>query len=324
MPISRDDQFVLDQLITEQRLSQQELDSLKQSLDQRALSIHWEIKTLLSVGFGLFSVGIGKLVYDYIDSYLHWIILSVLIFGFVASTFYCFTRQEAFSWEKVSQKKAFFDAALVLCTGLFLSLEGYLQYEFNFFGERYAEMAIVPTLFYFFCAYYFDNYVILTKGMIAFSAWFAIRFQVFNWDNPDIFSEPIPVLESVLIGLAFLATGYLMHWLKLKKHFKKTYLTFATQLILLALTARLIREDPPELAFFILIIGFSLGFYVLSLVEKDHVIVFTVLVYFYIALTAYLEVLNWEDTWSQGFYFFGTGLAAIMYFLYRRKAYAEN
>lgn len=323
MTISRDDQFALDELTIEKRLSEVELDSLKQKIDRPVLSIHWEIKTLLSVGFGLFTVGIGRLIYDYMDSYIRWIILSILIIGFVVSSLYCFTWKEAFSWQKVTQKKAFFEVVLVLCTSMFLSLEGYLQYEFKFFGEGYSGMAIIPTVFYFFCAYYFDNLVVLTKGMIAFTAWFAISFKVFNWENSDIFSQEIPAFESILIGLAFLIIGYVMNWQKLKKHFKNAYLVFAVQLIMLALTAKFVNEQQPDPIFLVLIMAFSLGFYGLSVIEKDHIILFTVIVYFYIALTAYLGVFDWEEQ-AIGLYFLGTGLLTIGYFIYKRKAYAND
>ena len=324
MAISRDDQYALDELIGEERLTPKEVDALKQKIDQSTLSIHWEIKTLLSVGFGLFSVGIGRLIYDYVDSYLRWIILMLLIVGFVSSAWYCITHRETFAWSKVIQKNAFFEVALVFCTSMFLSLEGYLQYEFGVFGKHYAQMAIIPTLFYFFCAYYFDNVVVLTKGMIAFTAWFAISFKVFNWDNFEVFLQEIPVWESILVALGLLAVGYVLHWQKLKPHFKKPYLVFAAQLIMLALTAKIVNAESPELGYMVILVVFSGGFYTLSVLEKDHIIVFTVIVYLYTAVTTYLGVFDWKDERAIGLYFLVTGLVAVGYFIYRRRAYGGD
>ncbi len=328
--IARDDQFVLGELTEKQQLTNADLNSLKQKLNQSILSIHWEIKSLLTLGFGLFAAGISGLIYENFEDHIKSIILAVLIISFIISAWYCFSKNEVFKWQEVTQKKAFFNAVLIFCTSLFLSLEGYILSKFSFLDENLVELTVISTIFYFFCAYYFDNIAVLTKGMIAFTAcFFTINFHIYEADNfIDFFEtdkiealkENKPVYKSIAIGIFFLIMGYLSKWLKLKEHFKKTYLVFAVQLIMLVLTTKVINKHTSEPIFICLLLAFSLIFYIFSVREKNNIILFTIIVYSYIAITSFLKVGSWSDL-DGGLYFIISGLLIISFFFFKRKRY---
>lgn len=324
MSLSKEDKSVIHLLKEEKDIPEFRIKELEKKLDTSFLSVYWELKILLGIGISFFSIGILNIIIDYFDHYLKWILIAILLFAFLSTTYYCFARKEPFSWGAIEQKARFFDIALIACTTFFLSLEGYVQYEFKIFGDRYDDIAIITTLFYFFCAYYFDNRVILTKGLIAFTAWFAIEFNIFSWENPDIFMQDIPVKESILIGVGFLIVGHVASWKNWKKHFKKSYLIFAAQLIMLALTAKLVYQENPDILFFGLIIVFSIVFFVLSIKAKSSIVLSTTIIYLYIAMTMYLKVFDWKNEYAISLYFIFTALIVIAYFLRKRNIYDES
>ncbi len=324
MSLSKEDSFVIAHLQQEEKISDNRIKELEEKLDSSNLSVYWEIKILLGLGISLFSIGILNIIIEYFNHSLKWLLVVLLLIAFIATAYYCFTRKESFSWGEVEQKAKFFDLVLIACTTFFLSLEGYVQYEFSLFGDRYNDIAIITTLFYFFCAYYFDNRVILTKGLIAFTAWFAIEFDVLSWENTNVFKQGIPVVESMLVGVGFLIIGYITSRNNWKKHFHKTYLIFATQLIMLALTARIITKDNPDPIFFGLIIVFGVMFFVLSTKSKTPLVLTTSLIYVYIAATVFLKVFDWENKYMRAFYFIITALIVIGYFIRKKKTYEES
>ena len=324
MSLSKEDSFVIAQLQQEEDITDTKIKELKEKLDSSNLSVYWEIKILFGLGISLFSLGILNIIIEYYDHYLRWILLGILLLAFLATAYYCFTRREPFSWEETVQKAKFFDITLIACTTFFLSLEGYVQYEFKLFGDRYNDIAIITTLFYFFCAYYFDNRVVLTKGLIAFTAWFAIEFNVLSWDNLGSIDQKIPVAESIIIGVGALVVGYVTSWKNWKRHFNKTYLIFATQLIMLALTAEIVSEKNPDPLFYVLIVFFGISFYFLSKKVKSPLVLTTTLIYLYITTTVFLKVFDWDSKYWRALYFICTALVVIGYFINKRKTYEES
>lgn len=319
MSLSSEDKSVLQQLKGEKDLPEFRIEELQKQLDSPVLSVYWELKILLGIGISFFSIGILNIIIDYFDNSLKWLLVGILLIAFLATAYYCFTRKAPFSWERIEQKARFFDIAVVACTTLFLSLEGYVQYEFKIFGDSYGDMAILTTLFYFFCAYYFDNRFILTKGLIAFTAWFSIAFDIFSLENPNVFMQDIPVMESMGIGTGFLLVGYLTSWKNWKRHFRKTYLIFSTQLVMLALTAHLVYKKNPDSLLFFLIIVFSAIFFVLSIREKSPIALTTTIIYLYVGVTKYLDVFKWKNEYAIALYFIGTALIVITFFLVKRN-----
>ncbi|UOY05390.1 hypothetical protein L0P88_15700 [Muricauda sp. SCSIO 64092] len=324
MSLSKEDKSVIHQFKEEKDMSEFRINELQKQLDSSVLSVYWELKVLLGIGISFFSIGILNIIIDHFDHYLKWILVTILLIAFLSTSYYCFTRKEPFSWGKIEQKARFFDLVLVACTTFFLSLEGYVQYEFKIFGNRYDDIAIITTLFYFFCAYYFDSRVILTKGLIAFTAWFSIAFDIFSWENPNVFMQDIPVAESTLIGVGFLIVGYLTSWKNWKKHFKKTYLIFATQLIMLALTANLVYQENPNILYFGLIIVGSIVFLALSRKEKSPIVSTTTIIYLYVAMTTYFKVFKWKNEYATSLYLICTAFIVIAYFLVKRNRHDQS
>ena len=118
-------------------------------------SLYWEVKTILYLGTLLLSSGLAILIYKNIDTIGHQIILLFIAAICAGSFFYCFKNKLPFNTSKVFPPNSFFDYVLLMGCFTLVTFIGYLQFQYNVFGDRYGLATFIPMLVLFFTAYFF-------------------------------------------------------------------------------------------------------------------------------------------------------------------------
>ncbi len=182
---------------------------------KRPFSLHWELRSVLYVGILLLSSGLGLLIYENYDSLGHLTILGGIGLLCVAAYGYAWYVRPPWTHALTQSKSPFGDYALVLGCLLFLSLEGYAQYEYTIFGTRYGLVTFLPAVLFLALAYRFDHRGVLGMGLTALMAWVGVTVRPLDlYLKTNFFDEreQEPILESPhfitgTIALILLATN---------------------------------------------------------------------------------------------------------------------
>src|ERR1700748_1864560 len=138
------DTSLFKKLHTEGLISDEALGKMEALEANRLFSVHWELKLLLYLGVVLLTGGLGILVYKNIDTIGHQAVLAFIALITVACFFYCFRKNPPFAWEQMRAPDSFFDYILLLgCLSLLIFL-GYLQVEYDVFGDHYGSATFIP------------------------------------------------------------------------------------------------------------------------------------------------------------------------------------
>ncbi|TGE18571.1 DUF2157 domain-containing protein [Hymenobacter elongatus] len=278
---------------------------------EKPFSLYYELRTLLSLGVTLLSTGLGLLIYQHIDTIGHGVIVASIALLTAAGFAYAYRKRQPFTWHINPRSSASADYALLLACLLLLTLVGYLQYQYTFFGTRYGLLVLLPTVVFFGCAYRFDHRGVLSMALTGLAAWVGVAIAPVSAFTQNDYS--LPHLDSAAIGLGLVlaAVGLASDYLDRKKHFSYTYMLLGSNLALVAATSALWRgySEPgllsPGLAV-VLILGLSAA--LVWYARRTHSYLFLLLgaVYGYVAVTyAYFQLEN-----------MGSGFLALAWFYF--------
>lgn len=303
-------------------LSYSRLQSKKQNT---LFSLHWELRTLLYLGVLLFSGGFGILVYQNIDTIGHQAVLAFIALACLACFGYCFLKGHPFSSEKHTHESPFFDYVLLLGCLLFLSFEGYLQFQYEVFQSHYHWLAMFPTLLFLFLAYRFDHLGILSMAITGLAAWLGIAITPLQlWDSFDNATQQL-VWTGIGLGLFLGTVGWLLMKKNFKAHFFFTYANFATHLLFVAtLVGLFMASREMNLLWLFVLLGIFVACFFFAKQQKSFYFLLIALLYTYVGVT--YAFFNWADSknsigdliWLGLFYFIGS-CWAIVYFLLHHK-----
>lgn len=284
----------------------------------KPFSLHWELRLMLYLGVTLFSTGLGILVYEHIDIIGHGVIIALIGLISMACFYYAFRYRKSFSWELVESDSPFADYALLLGCLTFLTMEGYLQYQYTIFGNRYGLAAFIPAVLFLGCAYVFDHRGVLSMGITALASWVGLTVSPLDVVKNDFNNQSL-ALTAVLLGIVLVAVGWWSDTQQRKKHFAFTYFLLGGNLALFAASAQLI--DHTEYLYVLPIAG--LVYLLIWYARRTHSFLFLLLgvLYGYVALT-YL-IFHKADAaifiWIGQLYFLASAGMVVYFFLNYKK-----
>lgn len=265
-------------------ISHEQAVKIKSSEASKPFSIHWELRTLLYLGITFLSSGLGILIYKNIDTIGHNIIIGLITLACVACFYYAFKHRKFFSWQEISGSTNLDDFALLGGCILFLTLEGYLQFQYNTFGTRYGLAAFLPSVLFFICAYRFDHRGVLSMAITALASWIGVNIAPAEvWKNNNFDSQNLTI-TAILLGLCLVSIGWISEQKDWKKHFSFTYLLLGGNLAFMAALAALFQFDWKIIYFAIIAI---LSFLSIAYARQKHSYLFLLMgvIYGYIAFT---------------------------------------
>jgi len=275
---------LLEQLRSEGLLSASSVDKAAAQERNRLFSVHWELKTILYLGVFLLSTGLGILVYQNIDTIGHQVILLFIALVSAGSFYYCFRTKRPFSTGKVASPNVAFDYILLLGCLTFITFIGYLQYQYNVFGNRFGLVTFIPMVVLFAVAYYFDHLGILSMAITNLAAWAGIAITPASILGENNFRDERLVSIGIALGIALLLLGIVSRVKNVKAHFAFTYTNFSIHTLFISCLAGLFTSDI-YLMWFVLLAGIAYYFYTKAVSDNSFYYLLVLTIYTYIGIS---------------------------------------
>jgi hypothetical protein len=310
---------LLDHLVENDFFSLDESNAIKAKLAKEPLSIHWELRSLLYLGITLLSSGIGILVYQNIDTIGHSVLIGMISLLCFALFLFTFKYAQPFSWGFVKEVKRFTDFALLGACITFLTLGGYLQFQYNIFGERYGLATLIPAVLFFFLAYRFDHRGVLAMAItsLASSIGLSINPSRILKDN-DFLSQEL-VVSAIVLGTGLIIFSMISERKKMKAHFSFTYLFYGLNLASVATLAGLFNFEW-TLIYGLIALLLGMGSVLYARKTQSYIFMLSGVLYGYISFSyLFVEfVSKFESYFFFQFYFLASA-GGVIYFLINLK-----
>ncbi len=316
---------VFEKLHSDGLIGDHTLENIRKNNSSALFSIHWELKALLYIGVMVLSTGIGILVYKNINTISHQVILGTIAVLTVACFIWCYKNKLPFSPEKVESSGSFADYILLLGTLSFLSLVGYLQFQYEVFGDSYGLATFIPMVFLFITAYYFDHPGILCMAITNLALWMGISVTPRSLLENGDFSTEIVIYTYLNLGLFLLLLAIASRRYHFKKHFSFIYHQFAVHLTFVALISGYSHYGYYPAFIWLIAVALAMWFFLTdALKHKSFYFVLLTVIYSYIALSAFvvrsLDFLpRYALTYLYILYFIVSGLGLIFTLIYLNR-----
>lgn len=226
---------VLNTLIDRGIIPPDQRTQLAEFEQKKPLSLHWELRSVLYIGILLLSSGLGLLVYDHFDQIGHGALLAAIAIGCGVCFFFAWRYRPDWTFEPTKSRSTFGDYALLLACLLFLTLEGYAQYAYNVFGERYGLVTLLPAALFLPLAYRFDHRGVLGMALTALISWVGVTVRPLELYFKTNFFDQSTVFSAIALALVLIGGALLLERRRIKPHFTETQLTIAGNLLMVAL-----------------------------------------------------------------------------------------
>lgn len=276
---------ILKKIHTESLISDEALRQAELLEGRRLFSLFFELRLLLYLGVVLLTGGLGILVYKNIDTIGHQAVLAFIALVTAACFFYCSRKNPPFSWNKVQAPDSFFDYILLLgCLSLLIFL-GYLQHEYDVFGDHYGSATFIPMVILFCAAYYFDHLGALSLAITNLGAWAGIAVTPLSLIKEGNFSNDRLIYTGIILGCILLTAGHLSLRRRLKPHFEPVYTNFGLHLFFIAALSGLFTFDRIYLPWWLMLTLIAWIFYRQAFRRRSFYFIVSIVLYTYIALS---------------------------------------
>lgn len=276
---------LFEQLYRDNLIESETLVKIKAYHKEAPVSIHWDLLTLLYAGIFLLTTGLGIIIYKNIDSIGHVAVTISIAVGSAACFFYCIRHAKGFSFQKVESPNVWFDYILLLGCSLMLILVGYLQFQFQLFGNRWGMATFIPMVILFLAAYYFDHIGVLSLAITNLATWVGIAVTPLHLLRNNDFRSSAIIYSAIGLGICLIVAGIYSTKTRIKEHFSFTYKNFGTHLLFIASLSAVFRFSELYLLWFVFLAGVCFYYFTIAVKEKSFYFLVVTAIYFYIGLS---------------------------------------
>jgi hypothetical protein len=276
---------VLNELVNQRIIPPDQRTQIAEFEQTKPFSLHWELRSVLYIGILLLSSGLGLLVYDNFDQIGHGALLTAMAIGCGGSFLFAWRYRPDWTFDQTKSRSTFGDYALLLACLLFLTLEGYAQYAYNVFGERYGLVTLLPAALFLPIAYRFDHRGVLGMGLTALISWVGITVRPLDLYVKTNFFDQSTVFSAIVLALLLIGGALVLEQRRIKPHFTETHLTIAGNLLMIALLGGLFNFEGLRLWFALGLLGACVVFDQLARRRKLFLFLLMSSVYGYIGVT---------------------------------------
>lgn len=205
-------------------------------------SVRNELLFLMYLSVLLFTSGIGILIYENIDTIGHSILLLILLVLIVISYYFSFKKYPGFSKEDVDFENPIYNYLVLLATILSCSFLGYLQYQYQIFGNQFEIAILISAAIALITAYYFNNKSALSIGITALATSLGITLTPQTLIENEIYWNNQLLYYGLILSVLLLLWAIYSQKIALKKHFDLVLLTFTLHLASMCCIAILIND----------------------------------------------------------------------------------
>src|SRR6478736_7020634 len=214
------------ELLEKGLITQEQFQKIEPIVSGKIVSVFYELRTLLYLGVMLFTTGAGILVYQNIGSLGHLISIIALTILMLGCFWYVHKLEVGYSHEAVKAPNAYYDYVLLLGSLLFVSIQGYLQFQYGFLDDNLGWSTLITSVLFFYFAYRFDHVGILSLAITALASFWSISVSPQKWYSGDFFSGSNLYNTAIIFSLVVGGIAFFLDHKEIKKHFTFTYLNF--------------------------------------------------------------------------------------------------
>ena len=316
-------------LFHEGLINEQEFNSIELQKD-KPLSVHWDLRTLLYLGIVLLTTAVGILIYKNIDTIGHEAMLIIIAALCLMCFGYCIKYSKGYNNKKIESPNIWFDYVLLLGCLLLLTFIGYIQFEYNVFGNRWGLAVFIPMVVLFIAAYYFDHLGVLSLAITNLAAWAGVSITPMKILKENDFNNTHIIYTGLVLGVILVATSFMIQYKNIKAHFAFTYKNFGTHILFISLLALMFYFENIYLLWFIALSGLSFLYFKNAVKESSFYFLVITLLYAYIGLSyVVIELLSRSDldmgaVYLGFIYFIVSGIGLIRLFIHYNKILKKN
>jgi hypothetical protein len=313
-----------DNLINEQELRKIELQK------DKPLSVYWELRILLYLGIVLVTTAIGILIYKNIDTISHEVLLIFIASLCIISFGYCLKNSKGYTNKKIEFPNIWFDYILLLGCLLMLTFIGYIQFQYNVFGNRWGLAAFIPMVILFVSAYYFDHLGVLSMAITNLATWIGISITPLKILKENDFNDTHIIYAGLVLGVILVSISLIIQYKNIKAHFAFTYKNFGAHILFISLVALITYFENTYLPCLVLLAGVSFLFFKNALKENSFYFLVITLLYAYIGVSYVVIRLLSMSGFDMGpiyliiIYFIISGIVLIRVFIHYNKILKKN
>ena len=299
-------------------ITSEEHDKLAPIISKRLYSVFYELQTLLYLGVLLFTTGAGILIYQNIGDLGH--IISIIILSILCGVCFWYIHKKSlpYSHEAVTSPTPYFDYILLLGSLLFVSIQGYLQFQYAILDNNLSTSTLITAVFFFFLAYRYDHVGILSLAITSFASFWGIATSPRHWYSSNFFSASDLHIIALVFSAVMVVVALALHHRGMKKHFTFTYFNFCLLLFFCAAVAGLFIDEVYFIYVMLIYVGCAFAYYAGRLSQSFLFLIYA-FVAGYIATTYLLAVTIFESAGVLWFYYFLLSCGGFVYFIIKFK-----
>jgi hypothetical protein len=304
-------------------LSEEQYAQLHPIYTKRVISVFYELRIILYLGVMLFTTGVGILIYKNIGDLGHLILIAILFILTAYCFHYSLKHSRQYTHEKVESPTPFYDYIVLLGCLLFISVLGYLQFQYELFDNGMGITTLVTAAFFFFAAYRFDHLGVLSLAITALASFWSISISPQKWYSGDFLSGSNLHITAMAFGAIVSAVAIGLDKKGIKKHFTFTYLNFCSLIYLFGAVSGMFIDDHVYVIYLLfLYLGCGLIAYYAHL-KKSFLFMLYAAVFGYIGTTYLLsDVINYApELW---FFYLLASCGGFIVFIIRFKSYFKR
>jgi len=309
-----------EELFTKALITQYQFAKIEPIVSGKIISVFYELRTLLYLGVMLFTAGAGILIYKNIGDLGHLVAILSLTAVMVVCFWYVYNKGPAYSNETVKGPTPFFDYVLLLASLLFVSIQGYLQFQYALLDDNLGTSTLVTATLFFYLAYRYDHVGILSLGITSFVSFWGISVSPVKWYSGSFFTDSNLHVIAIALAVVISAGAIVLHRRGIKTHFTFTYLNFSLLMFFFAAIAGLFIDESIYGIYLLLIYGGCALSYYAARMSQSFLFLLYAFLAAYVATTFFLavtiQIFNEAYLW---FWYSIFSCAGFVYFIIRFK-----
>lgn len=320
---------IFHQLHTEGLITDETLDKIKTGEANRPISLTRELKALMYAGVLLLTTGLGIIVYKNLDSIGHLAIVICIALAAACCFAYCAAKAPPFSFQKVDTANILRDYILLLGCMLLLILIGYLQYQYQVFGNRWGMATFVPMVILFISAYYFDHLGVLSLAIVNLAAWAGITVTPLHILQSNDFDDARIIFTGFGLGVLLLVLSFISLRRNIKAHFSFTYKNFGVHILFISAIAAMVHFSSSYAFWFLPLAGLAVFQFLEAKKEKSFYFLVITTLYFYAGISYLVIRFLFQTSFDEGalylalFYFIVSGLVLALFLIHYNKLFKK-
>ncbi|HEV8515419.1 MAG TPA: DUF2157 domain-containing protein [Cyclobacteriaceae bacterium] len=310
------------ELLEKGLITQEQFQKIEPIVSGKIVSVFYELRTLLYLGVMLFTTGAGILVYQNIGSIGHVVSIIALTILMLVCFWYVHKLEVGYSNEAVQAPTPYYDYVLLLGCLLFVSIQGYLQFQYGFLDDNLGWSTLITSVLFFYFAYRFDHVGILSLAITALASFWSISVSPQKWYSGDFFSGSnlynTAIIFSILVG----GIAFFLDYKEIKKHFTFTYLNFCMLIFFVGATTGMFNEY--WFAYALLIYGGCAFAYYMARHKKSFLFLLYAFLSGYIATTYLLTKTVFEQEPELWLFYSLASCGGFVYFIIKYKTFFKK